>query len=80
MKVKELQEKLSKLDPELEVICYSEDESLLPPNEAFRLLDILAVSTTNAEKDRLDDGTPYLKLGKGTDSSVIAILEVTTDF
>jgi hypothetical protein len=80
MKVRELQEKLSKLDPNLEVICYTEDESLLPKNEAFRLLDILEVSTTNAERVRLDDSTPYLKLGKGPDTSEIALLEVTADF
>jgi hypothetical protein len=80
MKVKELQEKLGKLDPNLEVVCYSEDEILQHLDRGFRLLDILAVSTTDGERARLDDGTPYLKLGKGPDSSTIALLEVTVDF
>lgn len=42
MKVRELQEKLSELDPELEVVCYSEDKKLLVEGRGFILLDIMA--------------------------------------
>jgi len=80
MKVRELQEHLSKLDPELEVVCYSEDERLLVEKRGFILFDILAVSTTNAERLRLEDGTPYLKFEQGPDSATITTLEVTADF
>jgi len=80
MKVRELQERLSKLDPELDVLCYSEDEKLLVEGRGFILLDILAVSTTEAERLRLDDGTPYLKFKKGPASETIATLEITSDF
>lgn len=80
MKVQELQQQLSKLDPDLEVLCYSEDATLLGRDQAFRLLDIEAVSTTRGERVRLDDGTPYLKLGKSPESIVLATLEVTLDF
>ena len=80
MKVRELQEQLSKLDPQLEVICYCEDEKLANESRRFILLDVVAVNTTEAKRLRLDDGTPYLKFGKGPDASTIATLEVTTDF
>ena len=80
MKVRELQEHLSKLDPELEVLCYSEDERLLVEKRGFILFDILAVSTAKAERLRLKDGTPYLKFEQGPDSVEMATLEVTSDF
>lgn len=80
MKIRELQKKLNELDQELEVVCYCEEETFLIENRGFILLDILAVGATEAERLRLDDGTPYLKFGKGSNSSVIATLEVTKDF
>lgn len=80
MKVRELQEKLSKLDPEMEVVCYSEDEKLLVEDRGFILFDVFAVNTAEAERLRLDDGTPYLKFGKTSSATTIATLEVTADF
>jgi hypothetical protein len=80
MKVRELQEHLSKLDPELEVLCYCEDERLLVEKRGFILLDILAVGTAKAERLHLEDGTPYLKFEQGPDSVEMATLEVTSDF
>ncbi len=80
MKVRELREQLSKLDPELEVVCYSEDEKLLTQGRGFILFDVTAINTTEAEQLRLDDGTPYLKFGKSPAASAIATLEVTTVF
>jgi len=80
MKVRELQKQLNKLNPELEVVCYSEDEKLLVEDLGFILLDVLGVNITEAERLRLDDGTPYLKFGKGPAASAIATLEVTTVF
>jgi hypothetical protein len=80
MKVRELQQQLSKLDPNLEVLCYSEDEILQSEGQVFRLFDIESVSTTHGEKVRLKDNMPYLKLGQGPDSEVLAILTVTSEF
>ena len=80
MKVRELQEQLNKLDPELDVVCYSEDERLLVEGRGFIPLDVLAVSTAEAERLRLDDGTPYLKFEKGPASATIATLEITSNF
>ena len=80
MKVRELQQQLNKLDPDLEVLCYSEDEILQSKGRMLCLFDIAAVGTTQAEMVRLEDNTPYLKLGKGPDSKNLAILEITVDF
>jgi len=80
MKVRELQEQLSKLDPEIEIICYCEEKKFLDKSRGFVLLDVLAVNNTEAERFRLDDGTPYLKFGKGPGASSIATLEITTNF
>jgi hypothetical protein len=41
MKVRELQEHLSKLDPEIDVVCYSEDERLLVEKRGFVLRNIM---------------------------------------
>ena len=80
MKVRELQQKLSELDPDLDVLCYSEDTKLVTEGRGFILLEIEAISTTHAEQVRLDDGTPYLKLGRGSGATALATLEVTSDF
>ena len=80
MKVRELQEELNKLDPELEVLCCSEDQRLLAEGRGFILFDVSAVNTAEAETFRLDDETPYLKLGKVPGATAVATLEVTSDF
>jgi hypothetical protein len=80
MKVRELREQLSKLDPELAVVCYTEDERFLTEGRGHILFDVVAVTDTEAEHLRLDDGTPYLKFGKSPSALAMATLEVTTDF
>lgn len=78
MKVRELQEQLSRLDPELDLVCYSEDERLLAEGRNFILFDVEAVSTSEAERTRLDDETPYLRIGKSPASTTVGILEITS--
>lgn len=80
MKVRELQQHLSKVDPELELLCYSEDADLVSGGRLFRLFDIESIAVNKGEKMRLDDGTPYLKLGDNPSSVALVILEVTSDF
>lgn len=80
MKVRELQEHLSKLDPELDVLCYSEDEKLLTEKRGFILFDISDVNTSEVERLRLEDGTPNLKFVRSPNSVIMATLEVTSDF
>ena len=73
MKVSELQEKLIKFDPGLDVLCYTEDVG-------FTLLDIENVTIMYGERKRLVDGTPTIKIGKGPNSVELVALEVTADF
>lgn len=80
MKVRELVERLEQVDPELDVVCYSEDEALLASGHIFRLLEISGVDTTEAEPVRGADEVPSLKLGKGPGSVRLAVIEVTSDF
>lgn len=80
MKVKELLAKLKARDPEQDVICYSEDEEGLPEGHGFRLFEINGIDVTDAEKTRLDDGTPYLKLGKTAHSRRQVLIDITSDF
>jgi len=80
MLVRELQEQLSKLRPDLEVLCYTEDEELQGGGHIFRLFDIEAVTTTEGEKVRGDDGVPSLKFQKSDISKTFATLDVTLHF
>lgn len=79
MKVKELQNNLAALDPDSEVLCYCEDEKLLAKDQAFVVFEISAVDQNKATRTRLDDGTPYLKIGEGPGAQKLAILEITSD-
>ena len=55
---------IKRLDPELDVLCCSEDENLLAQEHLFRLLDVSGVSTVEGEKTRGEDGVPSMKIGK----------------
>ncbi|HEX4054337.1 MAG TPA: hypothetical protein VHX86_08730 [Tepidisphaeraceae bacterium] len=81
MKVRELQKMLAGLDPELEVLGYTEDEELLHGRTGFLLLEFEKdINVTDAELCRLDDGAPYLKFGKSKVSTPLGILPVTANF
>jgi DNA invertase Pin-like site-specific DNA recombinase len=74
MRVKELQELLSKFDPDLEVVCYSQDRISSSVQRGFVLFEVLDASKLEAERTRLDVETPYLKMGKSPTSVTIASL------
>lgn len=80
MKVGELIDKLKRLDPKLEILCYTEDAAFLPEKHLFRLLDIEGVDVSEGERCRTDDRIPTLKLGAGPHSEKLAFLNVTADF
>lgn len=80
MKVKDLQERLSKFDPDMNIVCYSDNSDLLSNNRDFILFDISSLEEKEAETTRLDDGKPYLKFGKSAHAGKIALIEVTPDF
>ena len=63
MKVKQLIEALRKLDPELDLLCYTEDDDLLRKSHGFRLLEIDGVTVSEVERRRGHDHIPILKLG-----------------
>lgn len=79
MTVAELVAKLSVLDGRLEVVCYTEDSTLLGGRPGFLLLDVEAISAVDAQRTRIG-GRPYLKLGKASNSERIVVVEVTADF
>jgi len=81
MKVKELIEKLQKLDPEQYVTCYSEDEGLQTNEGPIQIFEVQAVTEVEAESGRLNDGAgkPWLKFGKSDNSSKFVVLEITSD-
>jgi hypothetical protein len=80
MKVRELIEKLQKLDGNLDVICSTEDENFLAQHHFFRLLDITSVDVAEGEKCRGSDGLVSLKLGHSSLSQKQVIIEVTGSF
>ena len=80
MKVSELISKLKALDPGSDVVCYCEDESIVADDQGFRLFDIVDAATQDAEPIRLNNETPYLKLGKTESSVRQSLIEITADF
>lgn len=80
MKVKDLLLKLNAFEPEQDVLCYSEDEGILPPKHGFRLFDIDHVDLTEAEKTRCEDGIPSLRIGKSECSTPHVLIAITLDF
>ncbi len=74
MKVRELAERLNALDPELEVLCYSED------NVQVRLLEIINIGSIEGEIIRRDDQVPAIRFGRSPRSKEHAGIELTSDF
>ena len=80
MKVKDLIAELEKFDPELDVVCYSEDEALLPPGHLFRLFDIEDVAASEGEWRKGDDGVPSMKFVSSESARKHVFIHVTSDF
>jgi hypothetical protein len=80
MKVKDLQKMLANLDPELVLVCSTEDEKFLSGNEIFKLFEIDGISASEAEKFRENNREPTLKLGKSEGSHPIGIINLISDF
>lgn len=80
MKVKELIEQLKKFDPDHDVLCCSDNESLLAPAHLFRLLEITHIGVVEGLKTRGEDGVPSLKIGKAPHSEPHILIDVTSEF
>lgn len=80
MKVHDLIEHLQKFDPNLDVLCWSEDENLLGKKRGSATLDIVSVDCTEAEKVKSKDGRPNLRFKKSATSKKLVLLTVISDF
>ncbi len=74
MKVRELIDKLSGLDPSLDVQCYSEDA------DRPEVFDVVEASAVAAKTWRNDNGEPLIRFENSEESRDLCILEVTRDF
>lgn len=78
MKAKKLLDILSKVDPEMDVLCSVEglDEEIAEG----QLLDVVSGDVVKAKKDRLVDGKPVLEYSSADGSIPHLILELTPNF
>lgn len=80
MKVKELIEKLEKLEPDLEIYGYTEDESLAKQSKPFHIFDLDSVDVQVAETFRDENREPAITFGESENSRKLVFINVTTDF
>ena len=76
MKVKDLQEKLSGLDPDLDVVVYTEDERVQVEGRRVSLFDIQAIGGGEAHIEELDGELPWPKFERGPKSSRYVFVEL----
>ena len=81
MTVQELIDQLSRVDPGLQVLAYSEEAVLCAEGHSMRVLELDEVSTVVAEQHRNDDDqVPGFKFGKSELAKEFALIMVTADF
>lgn len=73
MKVKELIKKLEALNPELNILCYSEEDNKIS------LMEIDHVSESNCKVSRAEDGSLQALFERGPDSVKVAFLNLIHD-
>lgn len=78
MKVKELIQRLQELDQDIEVLCYSEDDDVLPQNHGFRIFEIIGIDERKAEKIKGKDGIPSLMFSS-PNIKPIAFIDIAAD-
>lgn len=80
MKVKDLIDKLNKYDPNSEVLCYTEDGSVLDKEHLFKLFVIESMAISEGEPEKGDDNVPTIKFGKSPFSVKHVVLYITGSF
>lgn len=80
MKVKDLIAQLSKHDPNSEILCYTEDESVLNKNHLFKVFIIESLDISEGEPLRGDDNVPTIKFGHSPFSVKHVVLNITGSF
>lgn len=68
------------MDPELEVIGYSEDPEVVPVKHLFRLFELTDLTPMQGTKSRTTDGVPTISFGKEEHSVQMVALEITSTF
>ena len=79
MTAKQLIAELSKLNPDVDVVGYSEDRELLSNDMTFRLLEIESVDSTVGEKVNVE-GLPTIQMGNPPSATIVGRLHVTLNF
>lgn len=79
MKVKDLIAELSKIDPNLEVCCYTEDSFAATYNKGVRAFEIVSVDSVAASRARDKNGLPTLDILDAENPRKIALLEITSE-
>lgn len=80
MKIKDLMARLGQLNPEIDVVVYSEDSTLLKEGQLYRVLDISNIDTARAVKGRGPMGEPSLRFEDSPAVVEIALIHVVADF
>ena len=79
MIVRELIAALQRVDPDLDVYAYTEDEKLLRPGQGTRFLSIEHVDASGVAFEGRDaEGEPLLRFDNSS-SSVVALITVSTN-
>ena len=80
MRVRDLVAALSKLDQNLEVYGYTEDESLATDDHPFHVFFIDGVEVSVAETFRHENHAPGIRFEHTDKARKIAFVNITTDF
>lgn len=80
MKVKDLISDLGKIDPNLEIYGYSEDEYIATTKKPFRFFLVDSVSVNHVILSRDADGSPDAKFDSGPGSQKLALITMVADF
>lgn len=82
MKVKDLINQLNKLDPNLDVFCYTDDNCFATNERSSYMFSIEEANVANVEGERNEKNQPIFRFceeGK-KGSRKIAIINISTDF
>jgi len=82
MKVKDLIEQLNKLDPNLELYGYTDDDCLATSDRAYHVFSVESVDESVIESERDSKGRPIFRFSnmEAKESRKVAFINVSTDF
>jgi len=80
MKVRDLISKLNQFEPDLDVVCHSDDESVLAKSGGSPLFEMNDINLVEGTMTRGPDGIPAIKFGKAPGSRKLVFVDITSDF